>query len=207
MVEEVRDRTKDDLEGVEIGFDAGYFSSENLQYCHEEKLKVYLPEGRGEAGSKQRDSETIESRDGKLEMDGEKKKLTCPGGQVMEATEAKKDRAHYFYRFYPEKEHCQACRVRERCYKNIHRQKRFSVKREYFDALPLREQMMEKLSSPKGKQRMADRSCIVEHIFAEIKELFKFRRFVHRGLEKVRLIWNMISMAYNFRKLARLAYA
>jgi transposase len=206
MVKNLRERTGDDLESIEVGFDAGYFSSENLQYCHDEELEVYLPEGRGEAGTKQRDSETIGSRDCEIEIDGEIKRLTCPGGQVMEATEAKEDRGHYFYRFYPEKEKCQSCSLKDKCYKNINRQKRFSVKKEYFDTLPLRKQMAEKLSSEKGKQRMADRSCTIEHVFGEIKEIFKFRRFLHRGLRKVRLIWSIICTAYNFRKLARLAY-
>jgi transposase len=206
MIEELKEQTGDNLKDVEIGFDAGYFSSENLGYCHDEELEVYLPEGRGKAGTKQRDSETVESRDCKLEIDGQIKRLTCPGGQVMEVTEAKEDRGHYFYRFYPEKGRCQSCLQKDKCYKNINRQKRFSVKKEYFDTLPLRKQMTEKLSSKKGKQRMADRSCGVEHVFGEIKEIFKFRRFLHRGLQKIRLIWSIICTAYNFRKLARLAY-
>lgn len=71
-------------------FDAGYFSRENLQYCHTEKLNAYVPEGRGESGVKQRESETIESRDCKLEIEGELKRLICPSGQVMEARDAKK---------------------------------------------------------------------------------------------------------------------
>lgn len=206
MVEEMKHRTEDDLEETEIGFDAGYFSSENLLYSDEEKLKVYLPEGRGESGTKERKSKTIESRDCQLEIAGEVKKLTCPGGQVMEAKEAKKDRGNYFYRFYPEVGYCKNCQLRERCYENINRQKRFSVKKEYFNTLPLREKMTEKLSTLKGQQRMADRSCIIEHIFGEIKEIFKFRRFVYRGLKKVKLIWNIVCIAYNFRKLARLSY-
>ncbi len=206
MVEEIKEQTYDNLNDTEIGFDAGYFSSENLQYCHDKGLEVYLPEGRGESGTKQKDTETIGSRDCKLEIDGETRRLVCPGGQVLEATEAKEDRGHYFYRFYPEKERCQSCSVKNKCYKDINRQKRFSVKKEYFDTLPLRQQMTEKLSSEKGKQRAADRSCTVEHIFGEIKEIYKFRRFLHRGLCKVKLIWNIICIAYNLRKLARLAY-
>lgn len=206
MVEEIETQTKKDLQKTELGFDAGYFSSENLQYCNARKLNVYLPEGKGEAGVKQRKCEIIESRDCKLELDRKIKRLICPGGQIMETTNACGDRGNYFYRFYPEKEYCQSCQFSEKCYKNVNRKKRFSVKREYFDALPLREQMTEKLSALKGKQRIADRSCIIEHVFGEIKEIFKFRRFMHRTLQKVRVIWTIVCIAYNFRKLARLAY-
>lgn len=206
MIENLRRKNGNNLQNTEIGFDAGYFSSSNLQYCEDKKIDIYLPEGKGESGEKQRKSETIESRDCKLEIDGDKKILTCPGGQVMESIEAKKDRGNYFYRFYPKRGDCQGCQEKEKCYKNINKQKRFSVKKEYFDALFLREKMMEKLKSLKGKQRMADRSCIIEHVFGEIKEIFKFRRFLHRSLNKVGLIWNVICIAYNFRKLARLGY-
>ena len=66
--------------------------------------------------------------------------------------------------------------------------------------------MTEKLSSAKGKRRMTDRSCLIEHVFGEIKEALQFRRFLHRGIEKVKVIWELVCIGYNFRKLARLAY-
>ena len=57
-----------------------------------------------------------------------------------------------------------------------------------------------------GGLRMRDRPCLIEHVFGEIKGILKFRRFLHRSLEKVRLIWQLVCIGYNFRKLARLAY-
>jgi transposase len=213
MVEELRKqisrhriRAGQNLNDTEMGFDSGYFSSDNLRYCDENGMTVYLPEGKGEGGSKQRKSERIGSRDCKLELVGKSRRLTCPGGQVMETTEAKKYGGHYYYRFYPEKERCRSCSLMDKCYKHIKGGKRFSVKKEYFDTLYIREQMNARLSSQKGKLRMADRSCIIEHVFGEIKDIFKFRRFLHRSLKKVELIWNLICIAYNFRKMARLAY-
>jgi hypothetical protein len=49
-------------------------------------------------------------------------------------------------------------------------------------------------------------SCLIEYVFGEIKEIFHFRRLAHHGLEKVRLIWQLVCIGYNFRKMARLAY-
>ena len=66
--------------------------------------------------------------------------------------------------------------------------------------------MTEKLSGERGKQRMRDRACLIEHVFGEIKDIFRFRRFRYRGLEKGGLIWQLVCIGYNFRKLARLAY-
>lgn len=205
MVEEIRVRTGSSLRETEMGFDAGYFSSKNIKYCHDQGLDVYLPEGKGESGSIQRKDKRIGSRDCKLEIDGPVRRLTCPGGQVLKGLEEKKGKV-YVYRFYPKLKECKSCAVREACHKGLKKEKRFSVTREYFDTLPLREAMKRKLSSASGKRRMADRSCIIEHIFGEIKEAFKFRRFVHRGSEKVSVIWSIICIGYDFRKMARLRY-
>jgi len=79
------------------------------------------------------------------------------------------------------------------------------IKKEYFETYKLRKEMLDKLSTPRGKERLSDRSCTVEHVFGEIKEHYKFRRFIHRGLSKVRLIWTMVCIGYNFRKLSVLS--
>jgi len=42
MIEEVRDRTGEDLGRTDIGVDAGYFSSDNIRYCHEQGLAVTI---------------------------------------------------------------------------------------------------------------------------------------------------------------------
>ena len=206
MIQEVKGSTCNDLSKTDIGFDSGFFSSDNILHCHTEHLNVFLPEGKGENGVRQWKDDVITSRDCQLEIDGEIKRLACPGGQVMETTVAREDRGNYFYRFHPKARICPDCQFRTRCYRNTNTNKGFSVKQEYFDTLPLRALMTEKLSSEHGKERMKDRSCVVEHVFGEIKDIFKFRRFMHRSLEKVRIIWQLVCIGYNFRKLARLAY-
>ena len=206
MIEEVRGRTGEDLSRTDISVDAGYFSSDNIRYCHEQGLDVYLPEGAGEAGVRQWKGDQIRSRDCRLEIVGDTKRLTCPGGQVMETRVAKEDRGNYFYRFRPDARACRECTSRARCYRNKSMYRDFRVKREYFETLALRAHMTEKLSGVRGKQRMRGRSCLIEHVFGEIKEIFRFRRFPYRSLEKVRLIWQLVCIGYNFRKMARLAY-
>ena len=66
--------------------------------------------------------------------------------------------------------------------------------------------MKKKLTSSEGRTVYNRRSCIIEHIFGEIKEYKHFRRFYHRGLEKVNTVWAIVCIAHNFRKLARLEY-
>jgi hypothetical protein len=107
------------------------------------------------------------------------------------------------YTFEPDPLGCQDCKLKQICYRGIRKsKKKFIVRKDYFENLPLRRQMAERLSSLHGKHRIADRSCLVEHVFGEIKEHRSFRRFFHRGLQKVKLIWLLVCTAYNFRKLA-----
>ena len=124
----------------------------------------------------------------------------------METLVAKEDRGNYFYRFRPDARACRDCTSRARCYRNKSTYRDFRVKKEYFETLSLRARMTEKLSGVHGKQRMRGRSCLIEHVFGEVKEIFRFRRFAHRSLEKVRLIWQLVCIGYNLRKMARLAY-
>jgi hypothetical protein len=202
----VTNQTGKNLGRTDIGVDAGYFSSDNIQYCHEQGLDVYLPEGVGEGGVRQWQGDLIRGRDCRMEIVGNIKRLTCPGGQVMETMVAKEDRGVYFYRFRPDTVKCEGCKFRARCYRNKSTQRDFRIKKEYFDTLSLRSRMTEKLSSEHGKRRMRGRPCLIEHVFGEVKEIFKFRRFLHRSLEKVRLIWQLVCIGYNLRKMARLAY-
>jgi transposase len=206
MIEEMKKRTGEDLTQTDIGVDAGYFSSDNIRYCHEQGLDVYLPEGTGEGGVRQWQGDLIRGRDCRMEIDGDIKRLTCPGGQVLETLVAKEDRGSYFYRFSPDASACRDCAWRARCYRNKSTYRDFRIKKEYFETLSLRTLMTEKLSSEHGKKRMRGRSCLIEHVFGEVKEIFRFRRFLYRGLEKVRLIWQLVCIGYNFRKMARLAY-
>jgi hypothetical protein len=139
-------------------------------------------------------------------LDGDIKRLTCPGSQVMETMVAKGDRGSCFYRFRPDTVKCEGCTFRPRCYRNKSTYRDFRIKKEYFETLSLRARMTEKLSSEHGKKRIKSRSCLIEHVFDEIKEIFRFRRLAYRGLEKVKLIWQLVCIGYNFRKMARLAY-
>lgn len=52
---------------------------------------------------------------------------------------------------------------------------------------------------------MVERSCLIEHVFGEIKEALKFRIFLHLGMEKMRVTWTLVCIGYDSRKLARLA--
>lgn len=204
------DELKEPQPGIKIVADAGYFSSENIEYAEENGIDLYLPEGKLDGGvqKKRKTADRITSKDCTLLAENSRRILTCPGGFTSETGDAVHDHGNYFYRFYIPASYCSNCKYRDKCFTNFRsgKSKRFNVKKEYFDSQHTRERMRAKLRSPEGKAVYNKRSCIIEHVFGEIKEYKKFRRFYHRGITKVNTIWTIICIAHNFRKLARLEY-
>jgi len=61
--------------------------------------------------------------------------------------------------------------------------------------------MREKLRTNEGKKVYALRAQTVEPTFGVIKEPMGFRQFLLRGIEKVRIEWDLVCTAYNMRRM------
>ncbi|HLI76260.1 MAG TPA: IS1182 family transposase [Acidobacteriaceae bacterium] len=66
---------------------------------------------------------------------------------------------------------------------------------------PLRAAMAKKLRDPDARSRYDLRKETVEPVFGQIKEALGFRRFLLRGIEKVKAEWSLVCTAHNLRKL------
>ena len=66
-----------------------------------------------------------------------------------------------------------------------------------------KERMAAKVRAPEGKALDARRKVIVEPVFGQIKEARGFRRFLLRGLEKLRGEWRLVCLTHNLLKLWR----
>jgi hypothetical protein len=69
--------------------------------------------------------------------------------------------------------------------------------------LTIKELMARKLATKAGKAVYALRKKIVEPVFGQIKEVRGFRRFLLRGLAKVRGEWGLIALTHNLLKIHR----
>jgi transposase len=69
------------------------------------------------------------------------------------------------------------------------------------------EQMRQRLRTTTGRALYRLRQQTVEPVFGIIKEALGFRRFSLRGLAGAELEWTLVCLAYNFRRLHRLAVA
>lgn len=72
---------------------------------------------------------------------------------------------------------------------------------------PWRCAMKAKLKSAEGRARYRKRWSTVEPVFGIIKAAMGFRQFRLRGLEKARGEWQLVCLAYNFRRLWKLKRA
>jgi transposase len=71
----------------------------------------------------------------------------------------------------------------------------------------LTEQMLQRLKSAEGRAIYALRKQTVEPVFGIIKHAMRFRQFLLRGQQKVRGEWQLVSLAYNLKRLHRLRTA
>lgn len=63
---------------------------------------------------------------------------------------------------------------------------------------------IKELATPVGRNLMSKRKSTVETVFGIIKHAMKFREFLTRGRENVANEWNLISAAYNLKRLTGL---
>lgn len=68
----------------------------------------------------------------------------------------------------------------------------------------VREMMKHRLATDAGKQKYQLRQQTVEPVFGILKSVLGFRRFLLRGVEKVKLEWTLVCAAYNLKRLHRL---
>ena len=63
------------------------------------------------------------------------------------------------------------------------------------------ERMAHRLKTPEGRALYALRKQLPEPVFGIIKHAMRFRQFLLRGLMKVTGEWQLVALAYNFRRL------
>src|SRR3954451_16559885 len=63
------------------------------------------------------------------------------------------------------------------------------------------EAMVHRLKTPEGKKLYAQRKHTPEPVFGLIKSVLGFRQFLLRGLDHVRCEWNLVTMAWNLKRM------
>lgn len=136
--------------------------------------------------------------------DEERNCYWCPQGQALEYERTTSEvrngvrRIRELYKAAPQA--CTGCALRERCLQG--KGKRRQISREPQEHL--RQAHARKMATPEAKEKYARRRHPGERPFAVIKHHFGARRFLLRGLDRVRTEWNWLATAFNLERLMNL---
>jgi hypothetical protein len=181
----------------ELSADSGYSSGENLKALEEKALDAYIPD-RAYQSAIRTGKDPREDRFHKenFSYDEQEDAFTCPLGKRLYFTYAQKRKEKEPLRIY-QCVHFKECACSTQCSKN--KNGRTVSRHPYEKELKT---MREKLDSKAGKTIYAKRKKIVEPVFGIIKSVMGFTSFLLRGLAKVKGEFNLVSLAYNLRKIA-----
>ena len=175
--------------GVAWSFDAGYFGGANIKFLSDKKIDGYIPE------NKNRSVDPYDKSG--FRYDAEKDEYLCPGKKRLrflgEHFDKQKDKTIRVYKG----ERCVGCKVQSKCTR-----KKDGIR--YMKDFPYEAQrntMREKMKTLRAKELYALRSRTVEPVFGDIKENNGLRSFLTRGLQRVKVEFNLACIASNLKKI------
>lgn len=181
--------------------DAGYGSQENYELLSKKGIRSFVKFNtfdREQNATGKKGKNAPFHRDA-LHYNAKEDYYVCPMGQPMnkisEGTKITKSGYKQTYSKY-RAQNCKGCPVRGVCFKGETERvvERNHVLEHYKQKA--REELLSEIGELKRKKRTAD----VEPVFAHIKHNRNFKRFTHRGLDKVELEFGLHALAHNIRK-------
>lgn len=183
--------------------DAGYGSEENYEYLESESIEHYVKYNtfhKEKSRKWKRDATRVQN----WYYVSERDEYICGYGRYlgfMYEKNQKSDNSHESRIRVYECEDCGDCPHRDKCVKG---KKPDADRRIYINRRlnELKEIAKSNLDSEKGLEMRSKRPVEVESAFGDIKGNFGVRRFLLRGLEKVKIEWGLYSIGHNMRKMA-----
>lgn len=185
--------------------DAGYGSEENYAYLEQQGAENYVKYNTFYQDTRRRRATAVPPRNKfraeNFGYDAEHDEFICPAdkrlhfigtGPYVSENGYRTERRHY------QCHDCQDCPLKKLCTQaEGNRQVWISLK-----LMAYRRQARENLTSPEGAVLRAKRAVDVETVFGHLKQNMGIRRFMLRGLDKVKTEWGLASIAHNMMKLA-----
>ena len=197
IYEKIKSNTK--KEPQEVTADAGYYSGETYLYLENNNIDGYIPESRYE---KEKEQPLWKYDRRNFSYDKSQDKYICPEGKPLHY-DNRGSRNGVKYRVYKCAE-CQNCKSRKEC---ITRESCKNRQIQIYENDLYKERMREKLNTRTGREKIRRRKAIVEPVFAQIKYIMGFNRFLLRGIDNVKTEFSLMCTAYNIKKLATLCTA
>jgi transposase len=180
--------------------DSAYGSEENYAYLEQEQVGNYLKYNTFGKEQRPRFKPNPFAAD-QMEYDADKDELICPAGKRLTyqySSHPKTENGYQTERRCYEAEDCTGCPLKEQCTKaKGNRKVNLGLQLKAW-----RQQARKNLTSEQGKKLRSLRGVEVESVFGRLKEDWGFRRFLLRGIEKVKTEFGLLCIAQNMAKLA-----
>jgi len=175
------------LQDIELGSDAGFYSANNIKYCKEQRIDYFtsIPE-----------SKSSFAKD-KFEYDKEKDIYLCPGGQ--ELLPPKNPREGSDTRRY-KTEKCKGCESQNDCTRAKDGIRK--IIRDLNDD-PIREQAAKKAKTEKGIEILNQRKSVPEPVWGNMQKRDGLIQLHYRGLDKAGKEFKLRCTMHNLRKLLK----
>jgi transposase len=178
--------------------DSGFSSIENLEILEGNGQKALIPDRRFELEQNGKTKKGDYDRC-KFKYNEAKDEYKCPLGRKLSynGSCANNERT---YDKYENKSACKNCHVKNECTKHSHR----IISRDANEKI--KEQMREKLKKKRNKKKYVKRAHSAESPFGQIKHNLKFRIFMRRGIEKIKMECALLFSLHNILKIGKSEY-
>lgn len=213
------------LQTTTIVADSGYHSEDNLKMLTDNNIDAYIADNQfrkrdplfADAHKHRRPTDRDKAKyfhkrfhAADFKLDKRSNTLTCPAGKVLTCiTKAFRNTSGLIGPQYRAKaSDCMGCIYKDKCLQGGKRHPRTVALFNQRDPLHPKsnmQQMIEKFDTDEGRFKYSRRMGIVEPVFANIRNTFRFRKFLLRSCAKVDVQWKLISIVHNISKLWRYA--
>ena len=184
--------------------DSGYGSEENYEFMLQNDIAAYVKYNWFHK-EQHRPFRDDPFRQENLYYNKEKDYYVCPMGQHMTlvgVTRKVSDTGFVSYSHKYRAQRCTGCPLRPQCYKSKAEQRTIEVNHNLNEH---KRKVREMLTSEEGLRHRSRRPIEPEAVFGQIKFDWHYRRFRHKGKDKVYMDFAILAMAHNLRKLMRKA--
>jgi transposase len=179
-------------EDAKMSFDNGYFSGANLQYLETNGLDGYIPDSKQAQEMKGNKPKMSPFSKDSFYYDEETDQFLCPGGEILSRKGEYEYNGKPMYAYYGA--NCAECPFGSEC---AGEGKMKVITSDGYEGE--RRRMAAKMRSEAGKEAYKMRKETVEWPFGNIKQNMKFREFMTRGIEKVKIEYNLVCTAHNLK--------
>ena len=181
--------------------DAGYGSEQNYQWLEQKRVTAYVKHPHFDRNQRKHPGNKKPYATDQFRYDEQTNRYRCPAGKVMKkiGSYVRTDKtiggiAQTFTRY--QAKNCAACPLREQC----HPKEGDRVIEVNHNLNRLRRKADKRLKTKRGIQKRKQRCWDTEPVFGNIKHNHQFKRFMLRGIEKVRIETGLLALAHNLRK-------